>query len=289
MNVGIVGASGLVGGAVRAALEDRGHTWTGFSRNPDEREGDWRRLEDGFAGLDAVVNVAGESIAKRWTEENKKRFHESRVGVTDDIVAQMAALPDSERPQVLVNASAVGYYGDQGEDILTEESPMGSDYLAGLCEEWEAAAVKAEELGVRVALGRIGVVLGKEADAWTRMKVIFKLGAGGRLGDGKQFWPTVHLDDVAGGIVHSLETTEVRGAVNLVGPNPVTNAEFTRVLAEVLHRPASFPVPPFALKLVLGDFANALLASYRAQPTVLERTGYEFKYAKLKPLLESLN
>ena len=176
MKVGIVGASGLVGSAVRAALEEGGHQWVGFSRSPEGRSGDWRKLSDGFSGLDAVVNVAGDAIDKRWTDENKKRFHQSRVGVTSDIVDLLAAMPPEERPKTLINASAVGYYGDQGEAVLTESSPQGEGYLAELCEEWEAAAVKAEDLQVRVVLGRIGVVLGKEALAWKRMKPIFPTG-----------------------------------------------------------------------------------------------------------------
>lgn len=288
MNVGIIGASGLVGGAVRLALEEAGHSWVGFSRKPEGRDGEWRSIEEGFAGIDAVINVAGESIAKRWTDENKKRFHESRVGVTGDLVALFAELPPDSRPKVLLNASAVGYYGDQGDRVLSEQSPQGTGYLAELCEEWEAAAIKAESLGVRVVLGRIGVVLGREAEAWTRMKLIFKLGAGGRLGKGTQYWPTVHLDDVAGGMVHAIETESLTGPVNLVGPVPVTNARFTQELASVLHRPAFFPVPPFALQLALGDFSMALLASYRVEPTVLLQSGYQFRYPELNTLLESL-
>lgn len=288
MNVGVVGASGLVGSALRAALKEAGHQWVGFSRSPKGRDGDWRLIEEGFSGLDAVVNVAGDSIDKRWTEENKRRFHQSRIGVTEEVVRLLDPLPESERPAVLLNASAVGYYGDQGDAVLTEASPVGGGYLAGLCEEWEAAAMKAEGLGVRVVLGRIGVVLGSEALAWKKMKPLFQLGGGGRLGSGRQFWPVVHLDDAAGGIIHALETESIKGPMNLVGTTTVTNAEFTQTLASVLNRPAFLPVPEFALKLVFGEFASALLESYRAEAGVLKVSGYRFQHPELRGLFESL-
>ena len=172
VKVGVVGASGLVGGALCSLLEKNGYQWVGFSRSPKGRSGEWRSMDEGFVGLDAVVNLAGESIATRWTEENKRRFEESRVGVTGEIVAEFRKLSEGERPQVLVNASAVGYYGDHGGDCLTEASPNGSGYLAELCERWEAAAEKAEGLGIRVVYGRIGVVLAKESEAWRRMKAV---------------------------------------------------------------------------------------------------------------------
>ncbi|MGJ8723120.1 MAG: TIGR01777 family oxidoreductase [Roseibacillus sp.] len=288
MNVGVVGASGLVGGAVLAALKEAGHSWVGFSRRPEGRAGDWRSLSDGFLGLDAIVNVAGDAIDKRWNEENKKRFHQSRVGVTSEIVNALAAMSKEERPEVLLNASAVGFYGDQGDLILTEDSPQGEGYLSELCGEWEAAAIKGEEAGVRVVLGRIGVVLGKEALAWKRMKPIFLLGGGGKLGAGEQFWPVVHLDDVAGGIVHALEEKSIRGPLNLVGTTTVKNAEFTKTLGSVLNRPAILPVPAFALKIVFGGFAQALLASHRVKAGVLEETGYRFKHPDLRGLLDAI-
>lgn len=288
MKVGVVGASGLVGGAVCSLLEKEGHSWVGFSRSPEGRSGEWRSLAEGFSGLDAVVNVAGDPVDKRWTDENKKRFHASRVGVTEDVVAELKKLPDSERPKVLLNASAVGYYGDQGDSILTETSPNGDGYLAELCEEWEAAAEKAQELGVRVVLGRIGVVMGAESVAWKRMKLVFAMGMGGRLGSGEQFWPVVHLDDVAGGMVHALTTESVVGPLNLVGKETGTNAEFSQSLGSVFNRPAKIPVPAFALKLAFGGFSEALLASYRVQAGVLESSGYRFKHPDLLELLRSL-
>ena len=208
--------------------------------------------------------------------------------MTEEIVALLAKLPEKERPRVLVNASAVGYYGDQGENVLNESSPAGSGYLSELCEEWEAAATKATELGLRVVYGRIGVVLAKEAAAWKKMKPLFALGGGGRLGSGRQYWPLVHLDDVAGGIVHALKTTQISGPLNLVGPTTVTNAAFTQMLGEVLNRPAFLAVPAVALRVALGGFAEALLASYRVQPAVLEENGYQFVHSDLKELLRSL-
>lgn len=288
MTIGVVGASGLVGTAVRAALEKHGHEWIGFSRTPKGKEGEWRSLEEGFAGVDAVVNVAGESIAKRWSDQSKKLFHQSRVGLTEFIVKSLKGMAKDERPKVLINASAVGYYGDQGASVLTEASELGKGYLADLCEEWEAVAEKAQSLGVRVVLGRIGVVLGEDSEAWKKMKMGFSLGMGGRLGDGEQFWPVVHLDDVAGGILHCLDQDYIHGPVNLVGPTTVTNAVFTDTLGAVLKRPTVLTVPAFVLKVVFGDFADALLASYRVEPTILEKSGYNFLHPDLAGLLVSL-
>ncbi len=284
-----MGASGLVGQALCSELQASGHQWTGFSRNPTGRSGQWRHLSEGFAGLSALVNLAGDPIDKRWTDENKIRFHQSRVGVTQDIVALLKKSAPESRPQTFLNASAVGFYGSQEDNLLTEDSPAGQDYLATLCHEWEAAAEKAESLGVRVLYGRIGVVLGSQASSWKRMKLIFSLGAGGRLGSGQQYWPIVHLEDVVGGIIHALESPAIRGPVNLVGPTTVTNADFTRALGATLNRPTLIPTPGFALKLVLGGFSEALLASYRVSPTVLAKTGYQFRHRELGALLESLN
>lgn len=288
MNVGIIGASGLVGGAVRQLLEEKGHQWVGFSRTPEGREGSWRSLDEGFAGLDAVVNVAGDPINKRWNEENKKRFYQSRVGVTERAVAEIAKLPQEERPKVLFNVSGVSCYGDKGDQILTEQSPLGIGYLSELCEQWEGAAQPVKELGVRLVIGRLGVVLGKKADAWKQMKLVFQMGGGGKLGSGKQYWPWIHLRDVAGGIVFSLENEAVAGVVNLVGPNPVTNAEFTQVLAKSLNRPAIIPVPAFGLKLVLGGFAEALLASCRVIPQALDQAGYRHQFTELEATFADL-
>ncbi|MBK1834589.1 TIGR01777 family oxidoreductase [Roseibacillus ishigakijimensis] len=289
MKIGIVGAAGLLGKALRGKLESSHHQWVGFSRAPEGREGEWRSLDDGFGGLDGVVNVAGEAIDKRWTQKNREKFHESRIGVTERIVASLAAMAAEERPRVLLNASAVGYYGDRGEELLTEGEEAGPDYLARLCLEWEAAAREAEALEVRVVLGRIGVVLGPGAPAWERLQQVFQWGLGGRLGDGRQYWSPVHLDDVAGGMVHALETDEVVGPMNLVAPGAVTNGEMTRMLGEVMHRPTLFPVPALALKVVLGGFSSALLSSQRVEPKVLQETGYQFAYANPRALLEALS
>lgn len=260
----------------------------GFSRTPEGREGSWRSLDDGFAGLDAVVNVAGDPINKRWTEENKKRFHESRVGVTERAIAEIAKLPEGERPKVLFNVSGVSCYQDQGDTVLTEESALGSGYLAELCEQWEGAAQPVKDLGVRLVIGRLGVVMGRQSDAFKQMKLVFQMGGGGKLGSGEQYWPWIHLKDVAGGIVFALENDAVDGLVNLVGPNPLKNAEFTKILAKAVNRPAIIPVPAFALKLVLGGFSQALLASCRAVPKVLEQAGYEFQFSSLEATFADL-
>lgn len=288
MKVGVVGASGLIGGAVLTALEQNGHQWVGFSRSTAGRKGEWRTLQDGLSGLDAIVNLAGDSIDKRWTDENKKRFYESRVGVTEDIVAALKELPASERPGILVNASAVGYYGDQADTVLTEAADQGTGYLAELCEQWEAAAEKAKALGLRVVLGRIGVVLASQASAWQRMKPVFSIGIGGKLGSGKQYWPIVHVDDITGAILHILTQDAISGPVNLVGQTTVTNTEFTQSLGQLLSRPTIFSVPAFALKLVFGGFGDALLASYRVEAEVLQKSGYSFKYPTLAKLLSAL-
>lgn len=288
MKFGIIGGSGFIGSAVREELTAKGHRWVGFSRTPEGRAGEWRSLEEGVAGLDGLVNCSGESVAKRWTAASRQEFHRSRVGVTGQIVKEIAKLPEAERPRVLVNASGVGYYGDAGDAVLDEKSSAGEGYLAQLCEDWEGAATAAEELGVRVVFARIGVVLGREGDAWKKMKLAFQMGGGGRLGSGEQYWPWVHLQDVAGGIVHLLEKEEIRGAVNLTGPEETKNSEFTRLLGKALARPTLIPVPAFALKLLLGGFAEALLASHRVKPAVLLSSGYQFRFATLEKVFEDL-
>ena len=288
MKVGIVGASGLVGTALCELLAKEGHTWVGYSRKPKGKKGEWCSLEEGFAGLDAIVNLAGESVAQRWTEAKRAEFYRSRVDLTKSVVAGIEKLPEGERPEILFNASAVGYYGDQGTQVLIEDSPAGTGFLAELCVAWEEAACEAESLGVRVCLGRSGVVLSKKSEAWKKMRRVFGLGLGGRLGSGEQYWPVVHVDDVAGGILHALTDKEISGAVNLVGATPVTNQVFTEEVGKTLKRPTLFPAPAFGLQLILGDFSQALLDSYRVMPAELEHRGYEFRYQNLTDLLASL-
>jgi uncharacterized protein (TIGR01777 family) len=227
-----------------------------------------------LSGLDAVINLAGESVGQRWTTATLARIRESRVGLTGRIVEAMERLPLEERPRVLLNGSAVGIYGE--------------GVLAGLCLDWEAEARAAARLGVRVVLLRTGIVLGSGAEAWERTKFIFNLGIGGKLGRGDQWMPWIHLDDEVGGILHALDDSSVEGALNLAAPGSVRNREWTKALAAALRRPAFFPVPAFALKIVLGGFAHAVLSSARMVPEKLGATGYAFRFPGIADALRDL-
>lgn len=285
--VGVIGASGWLGSHLCETLIERGWKVTGFSRS--ERLSDkmeWR-IWDGngpidLEGLDAVVNLAGESIDQRWTDKLKVEFRRSRVDVTDHL---SKAITDSE-VKVFLNASAIGIYGDRGEKKLPESTPAGEGYLADLCRDWEEAVQVPDP--VRVVLLRTGVVLGKGGGAWARMRPIFKWGIGGRLGNGRQWMPWIHLKDEIGVIVFCLEN-EVAGPVNLVAPGGVTNAAFTKAVGQAMKRPVIFPAPAFALKLILGDFAKeGLLASTRVVPEVLLEERYQFKYPTISEALVDL-
>jgi uncharacterized protein len=294
MKVLISGATGLIGSALIPELESGGHQITRLTRspgsggdvgwNPDAGEIDASRLE----GHDAVVHLAGESIGEgRWTPEKKRRIRESRTKGTRLLAETIASLP--EPPRVMVSASAVGYYGDRGNELLREDSGPGSDFLAEVCKAWEAAADPAREAGMRVVHLRNGIVLSTEGGALARTLPIFKLGGGGRIGSGRQWWSWVCMDDVVGAIVHALTDDSVEGPVNVGSPNPLTNAEYTRVLGKVLNRPTIFPLPAPAARLMLGEVADALLlASQRMEPAKLEETGYEFRYPELEGALRHL-
>ena len=294
MKVLISGATGLIGSALIPELESGGHQITRLTRspgsggdvgwNPDVGEIDASRLE----GHDAVVHLAGESIGEgRWTPEKKRRIRESRTKGTRLLAETIAGLP--EPPRVMVSASAVGYYGDRGNELLREDSGPGSDFLAEVCKAWEAAADPAREAGMRVVHLRNGIVLSTEGGALARTLPIFKLGGGGRIGSGRQWWSWVAMDDVVGAIVHALTDDSVEGPVNVGSPNPLTNAEYTRVLGKVLNRPTIFPLPAPAARLMLGEVADALLlASQRMEPAKLEETDYEFRYPELEGALRHL-
>jgi uncharacterized protein (TIGR01777 family) len=241
---------------------------------------------ESFHGIDAVFHLAGESVGGgRWNQEKKRRIYDSRVRGTQHLVSALRS--SGARPAVLVSASAVGFYGDRKDEIVDESFPPGRDFLAQVCQAWEAEAVQARALGIRTVTPRIGVVLGPGGGALARMLPVFKLGLGGRLGHGRQWMPWVHIDDVAGLLLHAAERAEIDGPMNAVSPEPVTNREFTRTLASVLRRPAIFPVPEFALRLALGEFASVLLASQRVVPRVAERTGYRFRYTVLSEALRN--
>ncbi len=288
----LVGVTGFIGRGLPAMLAEKGISSTGISRSGAgmvPAVDSWQSSAAlDFYGHHAVINLAGEPIDQRWNEKSRRLFHESRVGLTQRVVAAIAKLPAGARPQVLVNASAVGIYGDRGDEILTEASGRGQGYLADLCHQWEQAAQAAESLGVRVVQLRIGVVLGKGGSAFEKLLSVFKLGIGGRLGSGQQWMPWIHLADLRAAIVHAVLTESLSGPVNGSAPQPLRNCDLTRQLAAALHRPAIFPVPGFALKLVLGEFSSALLAGQRVLPAALEAQGFHFRFPKLEDALADL-
>jgi uncharacterized protein len=236
-------------------------------------------------GAEAIVNLSGASIAGgRWTTERKMMLRSSRVRTTGALVSALEKA--NLRPKVLVSASAIGYYGSRGEEVLTEESKPGEGFLAGVSREWEAEAVKAEARGVRVVLARFGIILAKHGGALPQMMRPFRFGVGGKIGSGQQWMSWVTLQDVAGIIRYALENAGVTGAVNVVAPQPARNADFTRELARAMHRPAIFPAPAFALRMALGEMADALLlSSQRVMPTGLQRAGYPFLHPDLEGAL----
>ena len=293
MDVLVSGATGLIGSALIPELEAKGHGVRRLTRTP-RSEGDIRwdpdagTIDEDLAGTDAVVHLAGESIAEgRWTEEKKRRILESRQKGTRLLAEKVTGL--AEPPSVMVSVSATGYYGDRGNELLTEESDPGTLFLSEVCQEWEAAADPAREAGVRVVHPRLGIVLSTEGGALGATLPIFKLGGGGKIGSGKQYWSWVSLDDVLGAIVHAIETDALSGPVNVVAPEPPTNAEYTEVLGHVLGRPTFFAVPAPAARVVIGGMADELLlASARVEPARLEETGYEYRYPELEGALRHL-
>jgi uncharacterized protein len=293
MDVLVSGATGLVGSALIPELEARGHTVRRLTRTP-RSEGDIRWdpeggiIEGDLAGTDAVVHLGGESIAEgRWTEEKKRRILESRQKGTRLLAEEIAGLP--EPPSVMVSVSATGYYGDRGNELLTEESESGDLFLSEVCREWESAADPAREAGVRVVHPRFGIVLSTEGGALGTTLPIFKLGGGGKVGSGRQYWSWVAFDDVIGSIFHVLETDDLSGPVNVVTPDAPTNAEYTRVLGKVLNRPTFFTVPAPAARVALGGIADELLlASARVEPARLQETGYTFRHPELEGALRHL-
>ncbi len=296
MNVAVTGSSGLIGSALVPFLTTGGHRVFRVVRGvvPGADCIRWDPAGTGvrdaalLEGLDAVVHLAGENIgAGRWTERRKGEIRRSRVEGTRRLVEAFGKL--TRPPKVLVVASAIGFYGDRGGEALTEESPPGGDFLAQVCREWEAAAAEAAKLGMRVVSPRFGVVLSPAGGALQKLLLPFRLGAGGRVGSGEQYWSWIVQDDVVAVIQHAVVTEALAGPVNAVAPTPVTNAEFTRVLARVLRRPAIVPLPAFAARLMLGEMADALLlASARVVPKRLQETGYAFRYPELEGALRHL-
>lgn len=294
MRIAITGASGLVGKALCRHLTLQGHKVSRFVRRPasSKEEITWNP-ETGYlpAGalpeLDAVVNLAGENISDgRWTTTKKQQILESRVNSTRLLAEALAR----QNPRaIFVSASALGYYGDCGDRPLDENAQAGKDFLASVCTAWEAAANTAANAGIRVICYRIGIVLSCEGGALAQMLPLFRAGLGGRLGSGMQWMSWIHLDDLVRGIEHCLLSPNLSGPVNACSPQPVTNAEFTGNLAQVLRRPAVFPVPAFALRLALGEMADALLlSSTRMVPARLQGSGFHWNYAMLEDALEQL-
>lgn len=290
--VAIVGVTGFVGRALPSLLKSHGFSIIGISRSPNANVPEvdrWQTLDSlDFSGCEAVINLAGEPVDQRWTDETRRRFRESRIGITNRITESIAKLPEDERPNALINASAVGYYGDRADEILPESAHPGTGFLAELCADWEEAASDAETLGMRVVRLRIGIVLGKGGAAFDRLSSIFKLGIGGRLGNGRQWMPWVHVDDMRAIICHTLLNPSISGPLNACAPNPERNVDFTQKLAKAYRRPAFLPSPAFALRLILGEFSSALLASERVVPAQLEAERFAFQYPTLESALADL-
>lgn len=300
MKVAISGASGLIGTALSQELRRRGHEAVAMVRHKD-REGIYWSAEkmeideEALKKVDAVVHLAGENLtSRRWTEEQKRKIMESRRKGTELVAGTMAKLREAgEGPDLLVSASAVGYYGGRGEELLDEEKRVGEGFLAEVCEAWEKAADGAREAGVRVIHPRIGIVMAKEGGALDKMLLPFKLGIGGRLGDGEQYFSWVTIDDTVGALVFLLEEAEARdlgGPYNVSAPEPVTNKAFTKALGKELGRPTFLPVPGPALKLVMGGelAEEALLQGQRAVPKRLLEAGYEFEHTTVEQGLKAV-
>jgi uncharacterized protein (TIGR01777 family) len=298
----ISGSSGLVGSAVVDNLDHQGHDLIRLvrpgtaARQPaavsELPQVVWNPqsglLDSRAEGADAIIHLAGASIAgHRWTEAWKRELRDSRVAATNRLVASLQRL--HHPPQIFIAASAIGFYGSRGDEELTESSPAGTGFLAQITVDWETESARAAQSGARVVILRFGVILAKQGGALPQMALPFRLGVGGRIGSGRQWISWVTLDDVVGIIRFALETNLVSGPANAVSPNPVQNAAFSSTLARVLHRPAIFPAPPFALRLALGEMADSLLlASQRIYPSKLEHLGYRFHYPDLQPALTAV-
>lgn len=297
LTLAITGASGLVGRALARSLARDQHVVRGTSRDPGMLKSDpsiaeahrWP-LETPAAldGARAVFHLAGENVGNApWTAARKRAIEESRILGTRQLVEAIAALPTERRPAVLVSASAVGYYGETERDA-GEDAPHGSGFLAELCVRWEAEAMKAEALGVRVVTPRLGIVLSPAGGALQKMLPMFRMGLGGKLGSGRQKWPLIHLSDAVGLLRFAMDDERVRGPINVVMPRPVEQAEFARVLGRVLHRPTFLPAPAFAIKAALGEFSAELLETRAVVPTKAQALGYRYAFGELEPALRDL-
>ncbi len=292
----ISGGTGFIGRRIVDRLLGNGHYVGVWSRKPglETRSAvasfTWDPLQgeppaESLNTMDAVIHLAGEPVAQRWNAEVKRRIRDSRVLGTRRLVDAIGRV--QHKPKVLVSASAIGYYGERGDEVLTETSKPGSGFLSYVCREWEEEADRAAEFGLRVVKLRIGFVLGKDGGALAQMVPAFRAFVGGRLGSGKQWMPWIHVSDVASLFVHAAES-DISGVWNATSPNPVTNATFTRELAGALHRPALIPIPPFALKLAFGELGQHMLDSARVSPEAALKAGFPFSYPDLGPALKDL-
>ncbi len=301
MKLAVTGATGLVGGALCQNLIQAGHQVVALARNPEKAREKLPTVEvvawdatsghppiEALEGLDAVVHLAGEPVAAgRWTSQRKRMIRESRVAGTRNLVEGLSHCQNP--PKVLVSASAIGYYGTQGDGLLEETNHPGNDFLAELCQQWESEAKRATDSGVRVVLVRSGLILAREGGALPRMLPPFKMCVGGPLASGTQWMSWIHIKDELEAIRYAIEHDEIEGPLNLTAPNPVTNEEFSRTLARVLRRPAFFRVPGFVLRLLLGEIAETLLLKgQRVLPKKLEQSGYQFSFSNLSRAFEDL-
>jgi uncharacterized protein (TIGR01777 family) len=286
MRLGITGATGFIGRHAARLAAARGWEVIPFSRQPrDERT---RRFVPGepadVDGLDAVLHLAGEPVVGRWTSDKRRRIMDSRVLGTRSIVEGFARA--AHPPRVLVSASGIGFYGDTGDREVDENSPAGSGFLAEVCRAWEAEAMRVRD--ARVVLLRIGLVLGREGGTMKRLLPVFRAGLGGRLASGRQWMSCIHVDDIAGLALWAIETRALRGPLNGVMPHPVTNADFTRIVARAVHRPAFLPAPAFVLRAVLGDMSSLLLDSSRVRPAVAENLGYRYDFSDVAEAVDEV-
>ena len=297
MNVTVTGATGLIGSRLVRALQQRGDTVIVLSRDPAaarERLGDvkaygWRLMDEiapavALSGADAVVHLAGENVAQRWTEDSRRAIRGSREVGTRNLVAGLREA--QPRPATLVSSSAVGYYGKHGDEEVTEQSPPGDDFLAEVCVAWEREANAAAELGLRVVTVRTGVVLDAGGGALAKMLPFFKLGVGGPVAGGRQYLPWIHADDLVGIYLAAIDDDAYEGGVNATAPSPPTNAEFSKALGHALHRPAFAPVPGFAVALLYGDMAEMVTEGQRAVPAAATTRGFGFAHPVLREALE---
>lgn len=293
MHILVSGSSGFVGSALNSILTSAGHRVTPLVRERSQRGIYWDPQagiidQSALEGIDAAIHLAGENIAGgRWTAARKERILSSRVRGTKLLSEALCRL--SRTPHVFVSASAIGYYGDRGSEVLREDSAPGTGFLSGVCRQWEESAEMAVDSSIRVVHPRIGIVLGSRGGALPKMMLPFKLGVGGRIGSGRQYMSWITIDDLVQAIVHCLGDSNIRGPVNVVSPSPVTNAEFTKTLGRVLTRPTIFPLPAFAARLAMGEMADALLlSSARVEPAKLLSSRFKFRHQNLEDALRAV-